>query len=380
MENPASSSPVDLSDLSLDSFKLGVPIAQELESRRAHLYDALCGMQRHLNGAEGIPGLLGTTQLLGTLLISRGTVDKMEEQIPDIVERGDRLSQLRNSLKDWMDELKDVGKAIKDGANEIDKILYGLNRLYGATMRAADAEKARREREAAKKGKKQTDIFDDSGRLIVENGRVPRPFVEVQFGTGTPGEPSKERLPFDHPDRPRLFDSEEGEGEGADLLKDDAPPALSPSLMDEGDEHEEELAAPQPIREMQDEKYDPEASPVVVLPGEKILVLVERTTFNSLPEEHREVLMDGYKGYKGSDGKKLPPQWKLTWRPMRSQDGKEFAGAYVPYEPAEPLMRTLEALKVAFQARSIKGDEPAKLKGRPGKKQDLPEIRTPAAK
>ena len=57
---------------------------------------------------------------------------------------------------------------------------------------------------------------------------------------------------------------------------------------------------------------------------------------------------------------------------MRSQDGKEFAGAYVQYDPAEPLMRTLEALEVTFQARSVKGDEPAKLKGRPGKKQDLP--------
>lgn len=378
MENPASSPAVKFDDLSLDKFKITVPIAQDLESRRAHLYDALCGMQRHLNGAEGIPGLLGTTQLLGTLLISRGTVEMMEEQIPDIVERGDRLSQLRNSLKDRMDELKDLGKAIKDGANELDKILYGLNRLYGATMRAADAEKARREREAAKKGKKQTDIFDDSGKLIVENGRAPRAFVEVQFGTGKSGEPSKERLPFDHPDRPRLFDPEESESDGAEPPKDDAPPALSPSLMDEGEEQEDE--APQPIREMHDEKYDPEASPVVVQPGGKILVLVDRATFNGLPDEHREVLMDGYKGYKGSDGKKLPPQWKLTWRPMRSQDGKEFAGACVQYEPAEPLMRTLEALKVAFQARSVKGDEPAKLKGRPGKKQDLPEIRTPAAK
>lgn len=366
MENPSPS--VDLSDLSLDRFKLSVPIAQDLESRKAHLYDAVCGMQRYLNGAEGIPGLLGTTQLLGTLLISRGTADQIEEQIPDIVERGDRLQQLRGSLKDRMDELKELGKAIKDGASEIDKILYGLNRLYGQTMRAADAEKAKREREAAKKNKKQTGIFDEGGALRVENGRAK--------------EPEKERLPFDHPDRPRLFDRED-DGDGTDASEDDAAPGLAPALLgDDGNhgDHDEERTASQPIHEMRDEKYDPAGSPQVIEPGMKILVLVERATFNALPEEQREVLMDGYKGYKTGDGKKALPDWKLTWRPMRSQDGTEFAGAHVPYEPAEPLLRTLDAIEVPFQMRSVKGDEPAKLKGRPGKKQELPEIRKPAAK
>ena len=63
MENLARPQPLNLAILSLD-VKLAVPIAQDLRAG-AHLYDALCGMQRHSMEPKASRGLLGTTQIFG---------------------------------------------------------------------------------------------------------------------------------------------------------------------------------------------------------------------------------------------------------------------------------------------------------------------------
>lgn len=164
--------PMDFSDLSLGGSAMAgqVPLIQDIETRKAHLYDASCGMSRYLNGAENIPGMLGTVQLLGTLLLSRQALDDIERECPDIVDRADRLSLLRSALKDRFDELKELSKAIKTGQTEIDNIIYGMSKLYGHTMRAGDAEKAKRERANAKSRKDGDADFDEN-----EGGDDERP-------------------------------------------------------------------------------------------------------------------------------------------------------------------------------------------------------------
>lgn len=264
---------IDLSDLSLggSSFGMPVPLSQDLLTRQAHIYDAVCGMQRHLNGAEGIPGFLGTVQLLSTILLSPHAQAALEEQLPDIVERADRLMQLRTSLRDRLEELKEMTKAVKSGTDEITHIIYAMNKFFGATMRAGDAEKAKRERDSARRKKSEDGDFSDGPEEVVEEKPAPKK------GRGKKAaEPEKPPAPlaYDDPARPRLFSDTAPDGAisagaatTADprqvtldevLAKDDKPPVLAPSLLGED---EPEPAAFDPALSAELDKLDADRAP-----------------------------------------------------------------------------------------------------------------------
>lgn len=210
--DPAPYPRMDFGDLSLggSAFASKVPIAQDLQTRQAHIYDSVCGIQRHLNGAEGIPGFLGTVQILSTLLISRQSAADLEEQLPDIVERADRLQQLRTSLRDRLEEIKEISKALKSGTDEIGHIIFAINKLYGDVMRSGDAEKARRERENARREKAgdfSDPADDDLGDLGDEPKETTKPKRRGGKKAAAAAEPTPPpaRLAYDDPARPRLF-------------------------------------------------------------------------------------------------------------------------------------------------------------------------------
>ena len=244
---------MDFGDLSLggSAFASKVPIAQDLQTRQAHIYDSVCGIQRHLNGAEGIPGFLGTVQILSTLLISRQSAADLEEQLPDIVERADRLQQLRTSLRDRLEEIKEISKALKGGTDEIGHIIFAINKLYGDVMRSGDAEKARRERESARR-EKAGDFSDPADDDLGDLGDEPKEPVKPKRRGGkkaaTAAEPTPPpaRLGYDDPARPRLFSdtpiaADPRQTTIEDVIKPSsetpaaALPPMSDLLADEGD-------------------------------------------------------------------------------------------------------------------------------------------------
>ncbi len=252
---------MDFGDLSLggSGFASKIPIAQDLQTRQAHIYDSVCGIQRHLNGAEGIPGFLGTVQILSTLLISRQSAAELEEQLPDIVERADRMQQLRTSLRDRLEELKEVNKAIKSGQDEIGHIIFAINKLYGDVMRSGDAEKARRERENARR-EKAGDLSDPADDDLGDLGDEPKEPVKPKRRTGgkkaaaaAEPTPPPARLGYDDPARPRLFSdtpiaADPRQTTIEDVIKPSsetpvaALPPMSDLLADEGD-----LGSPSPF-------------------------------------------------------------------------------------------------------------------------------------
>ena len=244
---------MDFGDLSLggSAFASKVPIAQDLQTRQAHIYDSVCGIQRHLNGAEGIPGFLGTVQILSTLLISRQSAADLEEQLPDIVERADRLQQLRTSLRDRLEEIKEISKALKSGTDEIGHIIFAINKLYGDVMRSGDAEKARRERENARR-EKAGDLSDPADDDLGDLGDEPKETTKPKRRGGKKAAataeptPPPERLAYDDPARPRLFSdppiaADPRQTTIEDVIKPSsetpaaALPPMSDLLADEGD-------------------------------------------------------------------------------------------------------------------------------------------------
>ena len=318
-------------------------------------------MQRHLNGAEGIPGLLGTTQLLGTLLISRGTVEMMEEQIPDIVGAGGPAIAASEQPQRQDGRAQGPGQGHQRQNERADKILYGLNCLYGATMRGRCREGAAGTRGGHSPRNRRTS--STTAALIVENGGHRGPLSRCNSGTGKSRvSPARSgcRLTIQI-GRAFLTPQEESESDGAEPPKDDAPPALSP-LMDEA----KSRRAPQPIREMHDENMTPRLRPSWSSPAEnpRSSWIAPRST--ACPDEHRAEADGRLQGLQGQRWQEAPAPVEAHLAADAQPGRQEFAGACVQYEPAEPLMRTLEALKVAFQARSVKGDEPAKPEGAAG--------------